>query len=217
LQVNNTSGSATGTNQVFVASGAKLSGGGIIAGLTAFDDGAILAPGNGAGTLTISNELDLSDQTALQFGLGTNSDQVVVAGDFTLGGLLNITDTGGFGVGTYTLFTYGGALTMGSLTIASAPAGFVCTVSTSTAGQVNLVVTRPQFNAINVGGGGLAMSGSGGPAGGTYYVLGSTNIAWPLNLWPRIATNLFDAGGNFSYTNAANPNTTQTFYRLQLP
>ena len=217
LQVNNTSGSATGTNQVFVASGAKLSGGGIIAGLTAFDDGAILAPGNGAGTLTISNELDLSDQTVLQFALGTTSDKVVVSGNLTFGGLLNITNPGGFGVGTYTLFTYGGALTMGSLTIASAPASFVCTVSTSTAGQVNLVVMRPQFNAINVGGGGLAMSGSGGPAGGTYYVLGSTNIALPLNLWPRIATNLFDAGGNFSYTNAANPNTTQTFYRLQLP
>ena len=70
LQVNNTTGSATGTNQVFVASGATLSGTGIIGGLTVFDDGAILAPGTGTGTLTISNELDLSDQTVLQFGLG---------------------------------------------------------------------------------------------------------------------------------------------------
>ena len=217
LQINNTSGSATGTNQVFVASGATLSGSGIIGGLTALDDGAVLAPGNGIGTLTIGNELDLSDQTALQFGLGTNSDQVVVAGDFTLGGLLNITDTGGFGVGTYTLFTYGGALTLGSLAIASAPAGFVCAISTDTPGQINLIVTRPQFNAVNGGAGGLAMSGSGGPAGGTYYVLGSTNIALPVNLWTRIETNQFDANGNFNFTNAADPAATQTFYRLQLP
>jgi autotransporter-associated beta strand protein len=217
LQINNTSGSATGTNQVFVASGATLSGSGIIGGLTALDDGAVLAPGNGIGTLTIGNELDLSDQTALQFGLGTNSDQVVVAGDFTLGGLLNITDTGGFGVGTYTLFTYGGALTLGSLAIASAPAGFVCAISTDTPGQINLIVTRPQFNAVNGGAGGLAMSGSGGPAGGTYYVLGSTNIALPVNLWTRIETNQFDSNGNFNFTNAADPAATQTFYRLQLP
>ena len=153
LQINNNSGSATGTNQVFVASGATLSGGGIIGGLTAFDDGAILVPENAVGTLTINNELDLSDLTVLQFGLGTNSDQVVVAGDFNLGGLLNINDTGGFGVGAYTLFTYGGALTQGNLAIASAPAGFVYTISTNTAGQINLIVTHPQFNAINAGSG----------------------------------------------------------------
>ena len=84
-------------------------------------------------------------------------------------------------------------------------------------GQINLIVTRPQFNAVNSGVGGLAMSGSGGPAGGTYYVLGSTNIALPVNLWTRIETNQFDANGNFSFTNAADPGATQTFYRLQLP
>ena len=217
LQVNNTGGSATGTNQVFVASGATLSGSGIIGGLTAFDDGAILSPGNGAGTLTISDELDLSDLTVLQFGLGTNSNKVVVSGNLVLGGQLNITSPGGFGVGTYTLFTYGGALTLGNLAVASAPAGFVCTVSTNTVGQVNLVVTRPQFNMINAGANGLVMSGSGGPASGTYCVLGSTNIALPLNLWARIVTNQFDSGGNFDFTNAVSPDSPQEFYRLQLP
>jgi autotransporter-associated beta strand protein len=217
LQVNNTGGSATGTNHVFIASGATLSGSGIIGGLTAFDDGAILSPGNGAGTLTISDELDLSDLTVLQFGIGTNSNKVVVSGNLVLGGQLNITNTGGFGVGTYTLFSYGGALRMGSLTIASAPTGFVCTVSTNTVGQVNLVVTRPQFNMINAGANGLVMSGSGGPASGIYYVLGSTNIGLPLNLWTRIVTNQFDSGGNFDFTNAFSPNSPQEFYRLQLP
>jgi len=217
LQVNNTSGSATGTNQVFVASGATLSGSGIIGGLTAFDDGAVLAPGTGAGTLTISNELDLSDQTVLRFGLGASSDKVVVSGDLSLGGLLNITNTGGFGAGTYTLFTYGGALTMGSLTIASAPAGFGYTISTNTAGQINLIVTLPQFNAINAGTDGLVMSGSGGPANGDYYVLVSTNVALPLNLWTRLVTNQFDSSGNFNFTNTPDLNAPQNFYLLQLP
>ena len=214
LQVNNTNGSATGTNQVFVASGATLSGSGIIGGLTAFDDGAVLAPGNPSGTLIISNELDLSDQTVLQFGLGTNSDKVVVSGNLTLDGLLNITNTGGFGAGIYTLFTYGGALTMNGVSVVSAPAGFVYSISTNTAGQINLIVSRPQFNLVAISSGNLAMSGSGGEPNGTYYVLGSTNIALPLNSWTRIATNQFDANGNF--TNTVSPGSAQEFFRLQL-
>jgi autotransporter-associated beta strand protein len=213
LQVNNSSGSATGTNQLFVAEGATLSGSGSIGGLTVFDDNAILAPGN---PLTINNELDLSDSDTLQFGLGTNSNQVVVSGDLNLGGQLNLTDNGGFGTGTYTLFTYGGALTLGNLTVASAPAGYFYSISTNTLGQVNLIVTRPQFNNISAGANGIVMSGSGGVANGTFYLLGSTNVALPLNLWTIIATNQFDTNGNFNFTNAISPNTPQSFYRLQL-
>jgi autotransporter-associated beta strand protein len=217
LQVNNATGSATGSGQVFVAAGATLSGNGIIGGLTAFDDGATLASRNPSGTLTISNELDLSDLTVLQFGLGTNSDQVVVSGDLTLGGQLNITDVGGFGIGTYTLFTYGGELTLGNVTVASVPAGFVCTISTNTTGQINLVVTRPQFRSISVGTGGLVMNGSGGAADGTFYLLATTNVVLPLNVWTVIATNQFDASGNFNLTNAVDPAAPQSFYRLGLP
>jgi hypothetical protein len=95
--------------------------------------------------------------------------------------------------------------------------GFVCTVSTNTAGQINLVVTLPQFGAINAGADGLVMGGSGGPPDGNYYVLGSTNVALPLNLWTRIATNQFDSGGNFNFTNAPGTNAPQSFYLLQLP
>jgi hypothetical protein len=161
--------------------------------------------------------LDLSDLTALQFGLGTNSDKVVVSGNLVLGGQLNLAAAGGFGTGTYTLFTYGGALTLGNLTVAAAPAGFIYAISTSTSGQINLIVTRPQFNAVGSGTGGLVMSGSGGAPNGIYYVLSSTNIALPLNLWTRLATNRFDASGIFNFTNVLNPDTPENFYQLQLP
>jgi hypothetical protein len=60
------------------------------------------------------------------------------------------------------------------------------------------------------------MGGSGGPAGGNYYVLGSTNIALPLILWTHIVTNQFDSSGNFNFTNAAGTNAPQEFYLLQL-
>jgi autotransporter-associated beta strand protein len=220
LQVNNTTGSATGTNQVFIADGATLSGNGIIGGLTAFDDGAILAPGNPSGTLTISNELDLSGLTQLQFGLGTNSDQVVVSGNLVFDGQLNITDTGGFGPGTYTLFAYGGTLTVGNPAIGSAPAGFTCAISTNTPGQINLIVqpsAPPVIGGIKISGGNMALSGYGGPANGTYYILTSTNLVTPLTNWTRLLTNQFDAAGDFTFTNTINISNAQNFYLLQLP
>jgi autotransporter-associated beta strand protein len=218
LQVNNPTGSATGTNQVFVATGATLSGTGSISGLTALDDGAILAPGNPSGTLTISNELDLSDLTVLQFGLGTNSDKVVVSGDLVLGGQLNITNTGGFGVGIYTLFTYGGTLTPGSLAVAAAPAGYNYSLNTNTPGVVQLVVapaTPPNFGSTFASGANLIFSGGNGLPLGYYFLLGSADIAAPLTNWTRLLTNQFDSGGNFNFTNPAGPNG-QNFYRLQL-
>ena len=222
LQVNNPGGGATGPSQVFVASGATLSGSGAIGGLTAFDDGAILAPGNGAGTLTINNELDLSDLTVLQFGLGTNSDEVVVGGDLFASGIMNISDSGGFGPGSYTLFAYNPAntLSLGNLTFGTVPAGFHYRLDTNTPGQVNLIVTRqasPQFDIISLMGGNFVLTGTGGLSHGTYFVLTSTNIALPLSNWTRLFTSQFDASGNFNFTNAFDPNSPQAFYLLQLP
>ena len=220
LQVNNPSGSATGTNQVLVAGGATLSGNGIIGGPTTFDDGAILAPGNGGGTLTISNELDLSDLTVLQFGLGTNSGKVVVSGNLVLSGLLNITDLGGFGAGIYTLMTCGGALSGTLPVIGSKPSGYSVTVNTNTAGQVRLVVqgqTPPVFGNIVILNDAVVFGGSGGPANVPYYVLTSTNIALPVANWTRLLTNYFDPSGNFTVTNPVNPGFAQSYFLLQLP
>ena len=47
-------------------------------------------------------------------------------------------------------------------------------------------------------------------------MLATTNVAMPLNQWPCIATNAFDGGGNFNFTNSPAPGTPQTFYLLQL-
>ena len=179
-------------------------------------------PATATGTLTISNELDLSDQTVLQFGLGTNSDKVVVSGNLTLGGLLNITNAGGFGVGTYTLFTYGGALTMGGLAVASAPAGFdlhhqhqhrrANQPHRSTAAPLRSLETSSstgrQF-CFDRNGRLIQWNLS--------IVLASTNLGLPLSNWTRLLTNQFDGSGNFNFTNAPGTNAPQSFYLLQLP
>ena len=131
---------------VSIGTGATLGGNGAVGGQVSLAAGATLAPGsNGSGTLTIANDLGLNNASILQFQLGTSSDQVSVTGDLTLGGTLNISAAAGFGPGTYTLFTYGGTLSVGSLTIGTVPAGYTCTIDTSTQGAAKLIVSLPQF------------------------------------------------------------------------
>ncbi|HVM59945.1 MAG TPA: glycosyl hydrolase family 28 protein [Verrucomicrobiae bacterium] len=140
--INNTTGSGTGTGAVTVASGATLGGAGTIGGPVTVN--GALAPGNSPGTLTVSNNLVANDTAALQYQLGTSSDLTAVSGDLTLGGTLNVNDAGGFTNTTYTLFTYGGALTYSGLAIGTVPStNFIYAISTNTVGQVNLIVSYP--------------------------------------------------------------------------
>jgi autotransporter-associated beta strand protein len=220
LIVNNAAGNGTGSGPVSLNPGASLGGSGTIGGQVSLAAGATLAPGsNGSGTLTITNDLGLNNASILQFQLGTSSIQVSVAGDLTLGGTLNISAAAGFGPGTYTLFTYGGTLSVGTLTLGSVPAGYNYTLDTSVLGQVNLVVAQLglRFGTIRSTSTGLVMSGSGGASKATYYLLGTTNLATPLTSWTRLLTNQLDANGNFNFTNAPSANSPNNFYRLQLP
>jgi fibronectin-binding autotransporter adhesin len=135
---------------VTVASNATLSGTGTINGAVTIHDGGIFAPGplSGTGTLTLSNSLTTASGAQLQFALGTSSDLAAVTGALNLGGTLTITDAGGFGVGTYTLFTYTGALNTIGLTLGTTPdASLVYTFDTNTAGRVKLVVQYTPFAA----------------------------------------------------------------------
>ncbi len=123
-----------------VASSGTLGGSGSIAGAVTCH--GTLAPGTAVGTLTLSSGLTLSPTSMLDYELGNVSDRVNVTGDLTLAGTLQVTASAGFTAGTYTLLTYTGALTdEDGLILGSLPDGYEATVSTSTAGQINLVVT----------------------------------------------------------------------------
>ena len=122
-------------------SGAALGGGGVVGGPVLVN--GTLAPGNSPGMLTVSNDVMVAGPAVLQYELGTSSDLTVVSGNLTLGGILNVTDAGGFGNNTYTLFTYSGALSYSGLSIGGVPLGHNYAISTNTPGQVNLVVTPP--------------------------------------------------------------------------
>jgi fibronectin-binding autotransporter adhesin len=218
LFINNTAGSGTGSGTVTVNSGATLGGTGTMAGITSVGVGGALAPGNNTtGLLTISNDLSLNNGCTLQFQLGATSDRVAVYGDLTLGGTLNISNAAGFGAGAYTLFTYTGALGVGNLSIGSTPAGYNYAVDTSVQGEVNLVVSLPRFGSIMTTSNGLVMSGSGGVANGSFYLLTTTNLATPLTNWTRVLTNQFDTNGNFNFTIPLNPILPRSFYLLEVP
>ena len=118
------------------------------------------------------------------------------------------------------MFTCGGALNFGNLTLVSAPAGYNYTFNTSTPGVVKLVVaspTPPSFTAIFINGGNLVFSGTGGVANANFILLGSSNLSTPLSNWTPLATNPFDAGGNFAITNSVDSNQPQMFYLLKVP
>jgi len=178
--------------------------------------------------LTNAGNLTFSSKKVVNFALGANNTALAVAGNLNLNATLNITNAAGFTATNYTLFSYTGALS-GQPTLGATPtgfAGYTYRLDTNTAGQVKLLVAQPlppDFGNIQIvgsgGGGGsfgVAMSGTGGVTNGTYYVLVSTNLALPLNQWTPVATNQFDASGNFIFTNSAPTNAPQEFFRLQL-
>jgi hypothetical protein len=57
----------------------------------------------------------------------------------------------------------------------------------------------------------------GGPAGGTNYIMATTNLALPISQWARTATNIFDLSGNSIVTNSILTGVAQDFYRVGLP
>ncbi len=117
------------------------------------------------GTAIISGSLVQSPSSTTTFELDTcctvgggvndlisvigNPGPPVAPGDLTLDGTLNVIAYPNFGAGTYTLFTYTGALTDNGLTFGSMPAGYSYFLDISTPGQVKLIVvsalslTRP--------------------------------------------------------------------------
>lgn len=137
-------GTNSGLGSVTVKSGAALGGTGSILGHVTVEDGGILAPGASAGTLSVGS-LILNSASELKFELGTASDLVVVAGDLTLAGILDVTQLTGFGAGSYTLFEYGGTLTDQGLTFGLMPTGFLYAIDLSTTGYVKLTVAPPDL------------------------------------------------------------------------
>jgi fibronectin-binding autotransporter adhesin len=149
-----------------VKSGATLKGTGTIYGTVTVDAGGIFSPGNSPGTITVQG-LALNDTSVLDFELGATSDKIIVQGNLTLDGILNITDAGGFSPNTsYQLFSYTGTLTDNGLQIGTVPAGY----------------SASDFS-LSVSGGKLMLSAV--PEPGVMALLLAGVAAWPFALRRR--------------------------------
>jgi len=146
-----------------------------------------LSPGFSPGTITTSNNVTLISAT-INYALGSNSDLTAVNGNLTLGGTLNVTDSGGFGTGTYTLFTYTGGLTYNGVTIETVPnANLLYAIDTGTVGQVNLDVsyTAP---AGPITGSSSVASGTNGVTYSISSVTNATTYTWSVPSGATIAS-----------------------------
>ncbi len=197
---------ATGTTagNVTVTAGGTAGGAGTITGNLSFANGVAnsFRPFSGPGTvatLNVNGDLTLGDMTTSFFrfdapGVSTAapgvSDLVVVGGQLTLGGMLDISDLGGFGTGVYRLFTFG-TINAGSPlnVVGTAPAGF--TYSFTTAGNGFFLNVDPL-------------------AGGTFYwdgadSIGVAGVAGGSGTWNTTTTNWTDITGaaNTNWVNSA--------------
>ncbi|QLF94660.1 autotransporter-associated beta strand repeat-containing protein [Pseudomonas sp. ABC1] len=202
---------------VQVASGAGLGGGGTLTGAVSLADGASLNVGSATAPLTVGS-LALASGSNLNFALGapgSTTSLVKVSGDLTLDGTLNISNAGGFGIGVYQLFTYGGSLTDNGLTLDDLPTDFVAnqmTLQTNLANQVNLVVDNNDGNL-------LFWNGTKTNADGT--IAGGSGVWGPDTNWTNSSGKKNDdwSGGQFAVFGGASGTVTvsgvQTFSGIQ--
>jgi autotransporter-associated beta strand protein len=218
--------SGTASHAMTLSGGKMISGDGFVNGSFTAASGATLAPGNNdLGALVFSNSLTLNSgsKTILNVSHDFQTNNVLsVAGTFTCGGSLIVSNAddplqSGDAFQLFTAQTFAGNFS--SLTLPALTAGLYWnTNALNTAGTVIVAIeTPPVIGSIGVSNGKLVLSGTGGVTNGTYFVLGSTNLAAPVTNWTRLLTNQFDAGGNFIFTNTMNPNLPQSYYLLQLP
>ena len=78
-----------------------------------------------------------------------------------------------------------------------------------------LFAPRPLIGNLNAVGGNLTFNVTGGQPGATCLVLRSINPAAPLSQWGPVASRVFDANGNFSFTTPITQDTPQHFFSLK--
>jgi hypothetical protein len=83
--------------------------------------------------------------------------------------------------------------------------------------DISVLPGNPSIASVSLSGANLVLNGINGRSGGTIYVLITSNLALPLSQWTPIATNVLNAGGNFTITatNAVTNSVSQRFYILE--
>jgi len=209
------------SDAVTVAAGV-LGGNGLIIGPVTVQSGGTLAPGNPTNSLTITNSLTLQSGSTTLIALNASTLACNVVNGISAAayaGTLVVSNTAGTPVlgQSYAIFSAAGAsgnfssikpqLTGGLRWRFNPAAGVLSVVSAS---------SQPWFaSVVPTGGGAVVMSVTNGAPGVTNYLLGSANLSLPLTNWTRLATNVFDPGGDCLITNPMAANI--QFYSIAAP
>ena len=191
LYVNGDQTAATGATTV---NNATLGGKGVIGGNVTLTGNSTLSPGDNStapGTLTIKGNLALGSGTMLDYSFGEANvvggplnDLIVVAGDVSLGGKLNValSPGGSLDVGVYRVISYDGTLSNAAgLTLGTLPTGADRTdyfIQTSVDKQVNLTYSNGLTLNHWDGGAGPKNNSQVNGGSGTWVAPGGVNDNW---------------------------------------
>ncbi len=208
----------------FVLGGAQTLGGNgtVVGSVTA---NGTIAPGASVGRLTISGNATLAGSTLMEVtksGSALTNDVLSISGTLTCGGTLVVTRTGNALAANDSFRLLSAGASTGSFANYSLPVlgpGLAWDFSTiNSDGWLRVVSnTVPVIGSVSVLDGKIIIAGSGGAPGATYHVVTATNALLPLVQWQSVATNTFDATGNFAFTNVISFVGQQQFFRLHVP
>jgi autotransporter-associated beta strand protein len=209
-------GANTYTGLTTVSAGA-FGNSGTIAGPVTVNSGATLLGDTGTiGTSSINNTLTLAagSTTVMQITPSSN-DEIQGLTSVNYGGALVVTNAGGTltSGSVYQLFHAAGA---GSGTFSSVtllPSG-TATFSPATGLLTIGAVAAPTLSQPVYSGGNLILTGSGGPANGTYDIITTTNLAIPFSAWTTNVSGSFSASGTFSNAIPVSTSVPMQYFRL---
>ncbi|HEV7928474.1 MAG TPA: hypothetical protein VGR14_24180, partial [Verrucomicrobiae bacterium] len=174
---------------------------------------------NPTGTLSATTNIALNGTTLIKLD-GASNDVVEADGAIAYGGTLSLQNISGTNLAAGDSFqvfdaaSYSGSFA--SITPTAPGPGLAWDTTQLSSGAISVMTataTGPTISSVQLSSGNIVLSGSGGTASGTYYLLTTTNLA--VKPWLTIATNSYDTNGNFVLTNAVTPGVTQQFYLIE--
>ncbi len=215
------SGSSSFPNSLLIATNASLTGNGVVTGTVVVAVGGNLAPGVSIGGFNLFGTAVLQGASnfEIQKNGGVRTNDYLTASTIIYGGTLNVTNIGSSSLTAGDRFDlFNGALigTFASLNLPPLNPGLDWTNKLLVDGSIE-VVGAPKFISIAASGTNVIIAGTNGTTGGNFAILTATNIVTPLSNWVSIATNPFNSGGGFSFSNAIAPGESQRYFRLRTP
>ena len=218
-----TAGTLSLTNATLVVSNGVSIGAGT-AGATLNESGSSIKLLNATtlGSVTPLLALNL-DGGSFQLNVDANAGAPVIAATTVNTGAVTTINIGSIanagGPVQIPLLSYTGNDPFGALSLGTHPAAYIVSLVDNTANSsvdLSIAPNAPLITFIGISGPTLHIQGINGSHGGQYVLLGSTNVALPLNQWTPILTNNYALDGSFNLTtNVVNPATPKAFYMLK--